>query len=310
MATRKPESPRWDGDRRECYTITISSTTGSGVTQFRLRKMWLRAILGGLVVLGVAVLVGLAVFGQLISRARSTSALAQENVDLRRQLAQLGQIERRLAALDSSRVAMLRVVGVESPEPGASALMGGELAGADAGSGYAAAAPGPEPTLEELDTIQAALTQEPLAGPHTREFGPVSESGIFHTGNDIAGKTGALVVAAGEGVVTFVGFDPIFGKVLVITHGPRLATMYGHASRILVGVGDYVTAGQDVAVVGSTGRSSAPHLHFEVQWDGRAVDPGRALAAWARAGGPPRVGHAPAGDHGDGDRVSDNILGE
>ena len=115
------------------------------------------------------------------------------------------------------------------------------------------------------------------------------------------------MAAAGEGVVTFVGSDPVFGNVLVIGHGPRLATMYGHASRVLVRVGDYVTAGQAVAVVGSTGRSSAPHLHFEVQWDGRAVDPGRALAAWEEAGGPAAAGQVPEPVQADGAHAIDNL---
>jgi len=307
MPTLTPERPARDGERREYYTVTISSTTGSGVTQFRVPKPWLKVVVGTLAVLGVGILVGLAAFGHLLSQAQSTSALKQENADLRRQMTQLTQIERRLAALDSSRVAMLRVVGVESPEPAGSGAAGQEPDGADAGSGYFAAAPGPEPGLEDLETIRAVLTHEPLAGPHTRGFGLLLESNIFHTGNDIAGRTGASVAAAGEGVVTFVGSDPVFGNVLVIGHGPRLATMYGHASRVLVRVGDYVTAGQVVAVVGSTGRSSAPHLHFEVQWDGRAVDPGRALAAWEAAGGPAGAGRVPESAQDGGERTTDYL---
>lgn len=307
MSSSTPHPYSWDADRREHYIVTISSTTGSDTRQFRVPKAWLRAAVGALVFVGLGLLVGLASFGHLLSEARSAAALEQENTSLRRQMAYLGQIESRLAALDSSRVAMLRVVGVAQPEPGKVGPVGHGQEGPESGGDYSAAAPGPDPALEEQETIRAALIREPLSGPHTRAFGPLSDAGIFHTGCDIAGKTGAAVAAAGEGVVTFVGSDPVFGNVLVIGHGPRLATMYGHASRILVRVGDFVTAGQIVAEVGSTGRSSAPHLHFEVQFDGRAVDPSHAISAWDGAASPGRVEQMPDADQNDGVRMTGNL---
>ena len=65
----------------------------------------------------------------------------------------------------------------------------------------------------------------------------------------------------------------VFGVVLVIAHTSRISTMYGHNFEVSVRVGDFVSMGQKVAEVGSTGQSSAPHLHLEVQWDGGAIDP-------------------------------------
>ena len=101
----------------------------------------------------------------------------------------------------------------------------------------------------------------------------MGDTGIFHTGIDIAGETGAGVFAAGEGIVSFTGFHETFGLVLVIAHAPGVETVYGHNSQILVQVGDFITRGQVVAEVGNTGTSTAPHLHFEVHWRSRAIDP-------------------------------------
>lgn len=268
-----PPSQQRDADRRTYYTITVASSTGSGVTQFHLSGLWVRLSVGLLSAAVLCLLTGLVVFGHLLARARAADALKQENAGLRQQLAHVAQLERRLASIDSTRVAMLRAIGVEVQDTGPGARAGYESNQDDQSAAYSALSPGPEPVMEDLDTIRAMLTREPVAGPRTRSFGPVSDGGIFHTGCDIAGRTGAPVAAAGEGIVAFVGSDRLFGNVLVIAHGPRLSTMYGHASRILVRVGDFVTAGQAVAEVGSTGRSSAPHLHFEVQWDGRSIDP-------------------------------------
>jgi murein DD-endopeptidase MepM/ murein hydrolase activator NlpD len=93
-------------------------------------------------------------------------------------------------------------------------------------------------------------------------------------GVDVAGPAGRLVVAAGGGVVVGSQNTEIFGNELLIEHGKGISTFYGHNRELLVAVGDSVRAGQPVARVGSTGQSSAPHLHFEVRVDGVPVDPG------------------------------------
>jgi murein DD-endopeptidase MepM/ murein hydrolase activator NlpD len=81
------------------------------------------------------------------------------------------------------------------------------------------------------------------------------------------------VRAAGPGVVQVAGEDPVYGLHVMIDHGRGLETVYGHASRLFVSVGDTVRRGRLIAFSGSTGRSTAPHLHFEVRLDGMAVDP-------------------------------------
>ncbi len=295
------------GERREYYSVTITSTARSGVTQFRLSRTLVRVAVAAAAVLVVMNVAGLVLFGHLLHRARSSGELIQDNHKLRSQLAQLGIMEQRLATLDSMRVAVLRVVGVDVPESVPASEQGQERGAVESAGEYRVTGPGPEPVLEDLDAIRAVLTRIPMAGPRTRGFGPLGEEGIFHTGNDIAGQTGAAVAAAGEGVVSFVGSDKVFGNVLLISHNPRLSTMYGHASRILVKVGDFVNAGEIVARAGSTGRSTAPHLHFEVLWDGRSIDPALVFKTWQDSGAPQRVDARPGNDPGDGGRATNNL---
>lgn len=97
--------------------------------------------------------------------------------------------------------------------------------------------------------------------------------GRMHEGIDIAASMGTPIWAAAAGTVIHAGWLGGYGNLVVVDHGNGLATAYAHASAILVGVGQSVSQGQTVSLVGSTGNSSGPHLHFEVRVNGVAVDP-------------------------------------
>lgn len=97
--------------------------------------------------------------------------------------------------------------------------------------------------------------------------------GQMHEGIDIAASSGTPIRAAAAGTVIHSGWLGGYGNLVVVDHGNGLATAYAHASAILVGVGVQVSQGETVALVGSTGNSSGPHLHFEVRVNGVAVDP-------------------------------------
>ena len=97
----------------------------------------------------------------------------------------------------------------------------------------------------------------------------------FHQGIDIANRPGTPVIAPANGVVVKVGVDYSFGKYIVISHGYGITTRYGHLSKILVKRGQRVKRGQVIGRMGNTGRSTGPHLHYEVVVNGRHVDPMR-----------------------------------
>jgi murein DD-endopeptidase MepM/ murein hydrolase activator NlpD len=102
---------------------------------------------------------------------------------------------------------------------------------------------------------------------------PFTGRTAYHRGIDFAGPAGAEVVAVAAGVVTYTKERFGYGKVVEINHGNGYVTRYGHNQRVLVSLGDTVQKGQPIALIGSTGRSTGPHLHFEVLKQGRAVDP-------------------------------------
>ena len=112
---------------------------------------------------------------------------------------------------------------------------------------------------------------------------PFTGRSAFHRGIDFAGPAGAQVVAVASGVVTYSERALRLRQDVEINHGNGYVTRYAHNQRVLVAVGDTVQKGQPIALIGSTGRSTGPHLHFEVLKQGRAVDP-MSLREAARSG--------------------------
>lgn len=117
----------------------------------------------------------------------------------------------------------------------------------------------------------------PTRGYISSSFGtrddPFGRGRAHHMGIDIDANTGDPVVSAADGVVSFAGVKNGYGNVVEIDHGSGYTTLYGHNSKLEVRQGDLVRAGQEVAKVGSTGRSTGSHLHFEVHLNGRQVNP-------------------------------------
>jgi len=108
-----------------------------------------------------------------------------------------------------------------------------------------------------------------------RRTDPVTGKSAYHRGVDFAGKYGNEVIAVGDGVVSWSGDRYGFGNLIEIKHGNGYLTRYAHNQANLVAVGDQVTQGQTIALMGSTGRSTGPHVHFEVWRNGQAVDPAK-----------------------------------
>jgi murein DD-endopeptidase MepM/ murein hydrolase activator NlpD len=108
---------------------------------------------------------------------------------------------------------------------------------------------------------------------------PLSGRREMHKGMDFAGKLGGPVIAVAKGVVTYAGKRYGYGNVIDIAHGNGYTTRYAHNSRLLVSVGDTVEKGFQIAEIGSSGRSTGPHVHFEVLKNGRETNPVRFIRA-------------------------------
>ena len=137
-------------------------------------------------------------------------------------------------------------------------------------------------------TLLKVPLRKPMAGDidESSPFGirtdPIVHEAAMHTGIDFRGDTGDPIRATAAGTVTIAGWSGGYGKMVEIDHGNGLATRYGHLSEIDVAIGDTVRAGSIVGKLGSTGRSTGPHLHYEVRVKGEAVDPQRFLDAGER----------------------------
>ena len=114
-----------------------------------------------------------------------------------------------------------------------------------------------------------------LSSKYGKRNDPFTGKQDFHKGLDFAGKKGADVLAVGDGVVSWSGKRSGYGNLIEINHGNGYVTRYGHNQRHLVEVGDTVKKGQQVAMMGSTGRSTGPHVHFEVLHNGKRVNPAK-----------------------------------
>ncbi len=139
-------------------------------------------------------------------------------------------------------------------------------------------------------TLAAVPVRKPIAGEIDLSSGfgvrmdPFVRAMAMHTGLDFRSSTGDPVRATANGTVVSAGWSGGYGRMIEIDHGNGFSTRYGHLSEILVKVGQPVKIGQTIGRVGSTGRSTGPHLHYETRIDGEAVDPQKFLRAGIRLG--------------------------
>lgn len=141
-----------------------------------------------------------------------------------------------------------------------------------------------ESLLHDKDYQQAkSLAGRPIlwgwmSSPYGERVDPISGKKAWHKGVDFAGKAGSDVVAVASGLTTFAGKRYGYGLMVEITHSDGYITRYGHHQEVSVQVGDVVKRGQVIALMGSSGRSTGPHVHFEVFKNGRRVDPAKYVA--------------------------------
>jgi murein DD-endopeptidase MepM/ murein hydrolase activator NlpD len=140
------------------------------------------------------------------------------------------------------------------------------------------------------DSLDAAPVHMPISGNfrQSSNFGnrkdPFTGSRAFHSGMDFAAPSGTTVLSAAAGVVTYVGTRSGYGMVVEVTHESGLLTRYAHLSGYLTREGQVVNTGTPIAKVGSTGRSTGPHLHFEIRKADEAINPKAFLDAGKRLG--------------------------
>jgi murein DD-endopeptidase MepM/ murein hydrolase activator NlpD len=140
------------------------------------------------------------------------------------------------------------------------------------------AAPSRTRTMGAMATSASIPSIWPVAGIMRGGFGSRrnpfgGDSFEFHKGQDISAPSGTSVIATADGVVVTAGWQRGYGRVVYVDHGNGISTRYGHLSRIDVAVGQVIKRGEQLGLVGSSGRSTAPHLHYEVRINGAPANP-------------------------------------
>lgn len=293
--------------------ITASARRGSRVRTLSAARVAACGVIAAVVLLGTG-----ATLGYQVARFEPAAAPADAqphpfaleqigalSARLFRLESQAAQLVQRLGEIAETptRVRERRVAEERAPSSTAAATSGETVP--PPGRGGPLLAPRPSPALDVLDAqleqlegridrmldavalqrsdlmrlpTRIPLPEGELVSPFGNRSDPITSRPAFHAGVDFAAPHGAPIVAAAGGVVDVAGWHPDFGWTVEIEHGNGLRTRYAHASKLLVRRGDIVTPGERIALVGSSGRSTGPHLHFEVLRGGVAVDPRRYLA--------------------------------
>jgi murein DD-endopeptidase MepM/ murein hydrolase activator NlpD len=252
------------------WNIIIVPSDHAGTRQYTVSKRLALATLGLLLLLVLAIVVFLVDYARVLGDARTARTLQQENQELRRQVATIDRLNREVENLTALKAQVLAMLGVEGQDD--------RLELPDSTLARAMKVPAPELLgvnhLKAAASLQAyAPTRWPVEGYASKEFFEAEKGRNAHPGLDLVAPDGAPVHAAGRGRVVEASYDEDLGNYVVIDHGFGYSTLYGHNQRLLVHVGQAVDQGQVIALLGNTGRSSAPHLHFEIRVDGKPVDP-------------------------------------
>jgi murein DD-endopeptidase MepM/ murein hydrolase activator NlpD len=271
-------------DRLYAFIVAHTSRSRSTIRRIRIHRRWLKvAPVVALLLLCAAAygLVGVYREGVHLRVERENERLRVEN-DAQRQ--KLEQLKDRVDAIDAATRRLAEISGVTG-EGGTDARgAGGPSVPMDEASIAAVEARAVQ--LEaQLKNYEQALREKaripsiwPVAGETTDGFGgrsnPFGGSSLeFHSGQDIRAERGTPVVAAATGTVLSAGWQNGYGQMIEVSHGGGLTTRYAHLSKIEVAAGQAIARGDVLGRVGSTGRSTGPHLHYEVRIDGESVNP-------------------------------------
>lgn len=271
---------------RRCVSIFIVPENAPRSLKFKLPFFAARLILVVLAFLVLFVVVLSILHGRLLYEVILGKSLRQENQRLKTYSAKVAQLEKELSQYQTFVQRVAELAGVEY----------------QGSTGVHAAYYDEDIGLEELEMTE--LPMDPLdSAPQIAELGLIPSDSLRqiprgvpiegwitqgfkanlpdfvmrHPGVDFAARVGTEVRATADGTVTLADWDDTYGNVVAIDHGNGYVTYYGHNSKNLVKQGDKVSRGEIIALSGNTGKSSAPHLHYEIRQNDVPVDPGSFL---------------------------------
>jgi murein DD-endopeptidase MepM/ murein hydrolase activator NlpD len=269
-------------ERFYAFIIAHTSRSRARVQRIRIEKKFVTSAIGTAVVLALGLSYGLYGLTQQARHLRTEFENQRLRAENEKQRQELEKLNNRVEKVEDTSRKLAEKSGVveQGPAPGS----GGPALPLDE-MGLATLTAKMSRLEEDLREYEAVLRERgytptiwPVDGKLEGGFGgrrnPFGGPGYeFHSGQDIEAPPGAPVVAGASGRVTFVGWQNGYGQLVVVDHGGGLTTRYGHLSHIDVEANQTVTRGQLVGKVGSTGRSTGPHLHYEVRINDQAVNP-------------------------------------
>lgn len=270
-------------DRFYAFIIAHTSRSRARVQRIRVEKRLVTILCSCLIVFGVGLFYGLYGLTQHVAHIRIELENRHLRAENERQRQELEKLNNRVEKVEDTSRKLAEKSGVVEQQANPPGTGGPALPLDEMGLATLTAKMG---RLEEdLRAYEAILRQRgytptawPVDGTLEGGFGgrrnPFGGSGYeFHTGQDIEAPWGAPVVAGASGKVSFVGWQNGYGQIVIVDHGGGLTTRYGHLSHIDVELNQTVSRAQLLGKVGSTGRSTGPHLHYEVRINDQAVDP-------------------------------------
>jgi murein DD-endopeptidase MepM/ murein hydrolase activator NlpD len=231
---------------------------------WRVRQWVFRTVLIGLAVLLVGIILFFIYYGAMVSRAARTEQVIKENEDLKRYYYKVQLLEQNLHQAREVVTRMARLAGMEDfqlPQMPDDSSLFVELARTGASASTRSRTPD--------WSLPVGL---PIQGYVTQRF-ELIEPNQYHPGVDIACAVGTPVLATGSALVEYVAFDSTYGNMVVLRHNDSVTTIYAHNDRIMVREGESVPVGARIAESGNSGRSTAPHLHYELRINGEPIDP-------------------------------------
>ncbi len=247
-------------------TFVVHKDSDAKSRSIRLPLWFVRTVVFGSAAFVVIVAMSAVLYAPVVRTAARVPGLERDTQQLRSANAQVMDLARSLEAAEANYQQLRTMLGADI-------VPARERSGEAPAIAYPiyAGVPGGDTFAESL----LAPVRWPLDEPGIITRGTVrpEDDGEEHTGLDVAIPVGTPIRAAGAGVVAEASSHDEYGLFVRLRHENGFESMYGHASRLLVSTGESVAAGQVIALSGSTGRSTAPHLHLEIFRDGRSIDP-------------------------------------
>jgi murein DD-endopeptidase MepM/ murein hydrolase activator NlpD len=292
----KKEHPKMaKDDRFYAFIIAHTSRSRARVQRIRVERKVVSISCAVAVVIAAGLVYGLYGLTQQAAHLRTEFENQRLRTENDRQRQELEKLNNRVEKVEDTSRKLAEKSGVVQEEPLSTGTGGPELPLDE--MGLATLAAKMSRLEEDMRAYEAVLRKRgytptiwPVDGKLEGGFGgrrnPFGGSGYeFHTGQDIEAPMGTSVVAGASGRISFVGWQNGYGQLVVLDHGGGLSTRYGHLSHIDVELGQQVSRGQLVGKVGSTGRSTGPHLHYEVRINDEPVDPMQYLLLSAKSAG-------------------------